>query len=68
MRKEVQKLTFTVPLKEPIPNQYMLEYMSDRWQGSAGRFAISLADLVLPERHPPQTGKCQLRLFQYAGM
>lgn len=56
-RKEVQKLTFTVPLKEPLPNQYFVQYLSDRWQGSTGIQAIPLSDLILPERHPPHTGK-----------
>ena len=48
-------LTFTVPLTEPIPPNYYVTLLSDRWLQSEARLPISFKNLVLPERFPPPT-------------
>ncbi|XP_061176706.1 activating signal cointegrator 1 complex subunit 3-like [Saccostrea echinata] len=52
---EAQQLVFTIPIFEPLPSQYYVRAMSDRWLGSQSSCAISFQHLILPERHPPHT-------------
>lgn len=54
---EAQQLVFTIPIFEPLPSQYYVRAVSDRWLGSQSSCAISFQHLILPERHPPHTGK-----------
>ncbi|OPL20579.1 activating 3 signal cointegrator 1 complex subunit, partial [Mytilus galloprovincialis] len=53
---EVQNLVFTIPIFEPLPTQYYVRAISDRWLGSQFMCPISFQHLILPERHPPHTG------------
>ncbi|CAH1802861.1 unnamed protein product, partial [Owenia fusiformis] len=55
MSKEDQNLVFTIPIFEPLPSQYYVRAISDRWLGSETSCAISFQHLILPERHPPHT-------------
>lgn len=48
-------LTFTVPLYEPLPPQYFIRVVSDRWLGSEAVLPVSFAYLILPEKYPPHT-------------
>eukprot|EP01094_Clydonella_sp_ATCC50884_P027740 TRINITY_DN8091_c1_g2_i1.p1 TRINITY_DN8091_c1_g2~~TRINITY_DN8091_c1_g2_i1.p1 ORF type:complete len:1853 (+),score=962.58 TRINITY_DN8091_c1_g2_i1:598-5559(+) len=48
-------LTFTVPLLEPMPPQYFIRVVSDRWLGAESVLPISFAYLILPEKYPPHT-------------
>ncbi|WAR07337.1 ASCC3-like protein [Mya arenaria] len=50
-----QVLVFTIPIFEPLPTQYYVKAISDRWLGSESVCAISFQHLILPERHPPHT-------------
>ena len=52
---EPQELCFTIPIFEPLPTQYYVRAISDRWIGSESTAAISFQHLILPERHPPHT-------------
>ena len=62
---EPQMLVFTIPIFEPLPNQYYVKAISDRWIGCESMCAISFQHLILPERHPPHTGKmCSLSYVQ----
>jgi len=54
--KEPQVLVFTIPIFEPLPTQYYVKAISDRWLGCESMCAISFQHLILPERHPPHTG------------
>lgn len=47
---------FTIPIFEPLPTQYYVRALSDRWIGSSSTCAISFQHLILPEKHPPHTG------------
>ncbi|KKK26853.1 hypothetical protein ARAM_003451 [Aspergillus rambellii] len=46
---------FTVPITEPMPPNYFISLVSDRWMHSETRIAVSFQKLVLPERFPPHT-------------
>ncbi|KAL4233009.1 activating signal cointegrator 1 complex subunit [Mactra antiquata] len=53
--KEDPSLVFTIPIFEPLPTQYYVKAISDRWLGCESMCAISFQHLILPERHPPHT-------------
>ncbi|KAL8243569.1 hypothetical protein R6Q59_009827 [Mikania micrantha] len=46
---------FTVPITEPMPPNYFVSLVSDRWMHSETRIPISFQKLILPERFPPHT-------------
>ncbi|KIW80899.1 hypothetical protein Z517_03922 [Fonsecaea pedrosoi CBS 271.37] len=46
---------FTVPISEPIPPNYFISLISDRWMHSETRIPVSFQKLILPERFPPHT-------------
>ncbi|KAJ5660322.1 hypothetical protein N7507_006773 [Penicillium longicatenatum] len=46
---------FTVPISEPMPPNYFISLVSDRWMHSETKIAVSFQKLVLPERFPPHT-------------
>ncbi|KAN0023819.1 hypothetical protein ACTFIV_008206 [Dictyostelium citrinum] len=43
-------LTCIIPLPNPMPSQFFLHYISDRWLGSEGIREISFRHLVLPQQ------------------
>eukprot|EP00899_Mesostigma_viride_P012040 jgi/Mesvir1/20837/Mv07930-RA.1 len=48
-------LHFTVPVTEPLPPQYFIWVVSDRWIGSEALLPVSFRHLILPEKYPPPT-------------
>ena len=52
---EPQELVFAIPIFEPLPAQYYVRAISDRWLGAEAVAAISFQHLILPELHPPHT-------------
>ncbi|XP_065652394.1 activating signal cointegrator 1 complex subunit 3 isoform X2 [Hydra vulgaris] len=54
-QKEEQSLVFTIPIFEPLPPQYYVRAVSDRWLHSEAVVAISFKHLILPDLHPPHT-------------
>jgi len=46
---------FTVPITEPMPPNYFISLISDRWMHSETKLAVSFQKLILPERFPPHT-------------
>jgi activating signal cointegrator complex subunit 3 len=44
-----------IPIREPIPTQYFLRVVSDRWVGCENLIPISFQHLILPETYPPHT-------------
>lgn len=46
---------FTVPMTEPMPPNYFISVISDRWMHSETRIAVSFQKLILPEKFPPHT-------------
>ncbi|KVH95384.1 AAA+ ATPase domain-containing protein, partial [Cynara cardunculus var. scolymus] len=52
---EDHTLNFTVPIYEPLPPQYFIKVVSDRWLGSLSVLPVSFRHLILPEKYPPPT-------------
>ncbi|KAJ8772568.1 hypothetical protein K2173_027745 [Erythroxylum novogranatense] len=52
---EDHTLTFTVPIYEPLPPQYFIHVVSDRWIQSQTVLPVSFRHLILPEKYPPPT-------------
>lgn len=46
---------FTVPITEPMPPNYFISLVSDRWMHSETKVPVSFQKLILPERFPPHT-------------
>lgn len=46
---------FTVPITEPMPPNYFVTVISDRWMHSETKLAVSFQKLILPEKFPPHT-------------
>lgn len=46
---------FTVPITDPMPPNYFISVVSDRWMHSETRIAVSFQKLILPEKFPPHT-------------
>lgn len=54
---------FTIPIFEPLPSQYYIRAVSDRWLGAEAVCIINFQHLILPERHPPHTGNFKFDRF-----
>ncbi|KAF4121373.1 pre-mRNA-splicing helicase BRR2 [Geosmithia morbida] len=48
-------VTFTVPITEPMPPNYFVSVVSDRWMHAETRLAVPFQKLILPEKFPPHT-------------
>lgn len=48
-------IKFFVPVFEPLPPQYFLRIVSDRWIGAETQLPISFRHLILPEKNLPAT-------------
>ena len=55
LQGEKQVLSFTIPIFEPLPTQYIVKVVSDRWLGAESVTPISFRHLILPEMHLPHT-------------
>lgn len=53
--EEEHSMTFTVPITDPVPPNYYISIISDRWLQSEMRLPISFKNLILPEKFPPHT-------------
>lgn len=45
----------TVPIDDPMPPNYFITVLSDRWMGSETKLAVSFQKLILPGKFPPHT-------------
>ncbi|KAJ3102694.1 DEIH-box ATPase [Phlyctochytrium bullatum] len=48
-------VSFTVPIYDPLPPNYFVSLVSDRWLHCETRLPISFKHLILPEKYPPHT-------------
>ena len=48
-------VTITVPMFEPVPPNYFISIVSDRWLNAETRVPVSFKYLILPEKFPPPT-------------
>ncbi|KAJ2981693.1 hypothetical protein NQ176_g1869 [Zarea fungicola] len=52
---------FTVPMTDPMPPNYFISVVSDRWMHSETRIPVSFHKLILPEKFPPHTELLELQ-------
>lgn len=52
---------FTVPITDPMPPNYFVSVVSDRWMHAETRLAIPFHKLILPEKFPPHTELLELQ-------
>ncbi|CAK7266124.1 Pre-mRNA-splicing helicase BRR2 [Sporothrix epigloea] len=48
-------IDFTVPITEPMPPNYFVSVISDRWMHAETRLAVPFQKLLLPDKFPPHT-------------
>ena len=53
--EDEHNVTLTVPMFEPVPPNYYISIISDRWLYAETRLPISFKHLILPEKFPPPT-------------
>jgi pre-mRNA-splicing helicase BRR2 len=53
--EDEHNVTLTVPLFEPVPPNYYISIISDRWLRAETRLPISFKQLILPEKFPTPT-------------
>ncbi|KAF9226154.1 Sec63-domain-containing protein [Gyrodon lividus] len=53
--EDEHNITITVPMFEPVPPNYYISVVSDRWLHAETRLPISFKHLILPEKFPPPT-------------
>jgi pre-mRNA-splicing helicase BRR2 len=59
---------FTVPITEPMPPNYFVSVISDRWMHSETKLAVSFQKLLLPEKFPPHTPLLDLQSVPVAAL
>lgn len=55
LAEEDSLVSFTLPISEPIPPQYFVRVVSDKWLGCEATLPVSFRHLILPEKYPPPT-------------
>ena len=60
-KDEPAELSFTIPLFEPLPPQYFVRAISDRWLGCETTVPLPLSELTLPLAAPAHTELLDLR-------
>ncbi|CAB4026821.1 U5 small nuclear ribonucleo 200 kDa helicase [Paramuricea clavata] len=53
--KDEHVIKLFVPVFEPLPPQYFIRVVSNRWLGSETQLPVSFRHLILPEKNPPLT-------------
>ena len=59
---------FTVPITEPMPPNYFITVLSDRWLQSETKIPVSFEKLVLPEKFPAHTPLLDLQPVPVAAL
>lgn len=54
-KDEVLEMEFVIPVREPLPPQYFIRIVSDRWLGSQYVVPLSFQHLLMPDKMPPHT-------------
>lgn len=49
------QMELIIPIREPIPSQYYVRIISDRWVGCESIIPVSFQHLILPDTYPPHT-------------
>jgi hypothetical protein len=59
--EDEHNVTITVPMFEPVPPNYYISVISDRWLHAETRLPISFKHLILPEKFPQPTALLDLQ-------
>ncbi|KAI7296821.1 Sec63-domain-containing protein, partial [Hortaea werneckii] len=59
---------FSVPITEPMPPNYFITVVSDRWMHAESKLALSFQKLILPEKFPPHTPLLDLQPLPVAAL
>ncbi|KAI1863835.1 uncharacterized protein JN550_009333 [Neoarthrinium moseri] len=59
---------FTVPITDPMPPNYFISVISDRWMHSETKLPVSFQKLILPEKFPPHTQLLDLQPLPVAAL
>lgn len=59
---------FTVSIQDPMPPNYFISVISDRWMHSETRLPVSFQKLILPEKFPPHTQLLELQPLPVAAL
>ncbi|XP_033632749.1 U5 small nuclear ribonucleoprotein 200 kDa helicase-like [Asterias rubens] len=59
---------FFVPVFEPLPPQYFIRVVSDRWIASETQLPVSFRHLILPEKNPPPTELLDLQALPVSAL
>ena len=60
-------VSFTVMMTDPIPPQYFVRVISDKWLGSESSLPISFRHLILPQKSSPPTELLDLQPLPISG-
>lgn len=66
--EDEHSVTLTVPMFEPVPPNYYISIISDRWLQSETRLPISFKHLILPEKFPPPTPLLDLQALPLSAL
>ncbi|KNZ72229.1 U5 small nuclear ribonucleoprotein 200 kDa helicase [Termitomyces sp. J132] len=66
--EDEHNVTITVPMFEPVPPNYYISLISDRWLHSQTRLPISFKHLILPEKFPPPTPLLDLQALPLSAL
>ena len=59
--EQEHNITFQVPVMDPLPPQYFVKVVNDRWLHSEVVMPISFKHLILPTKFPPHTNLLDLQ-------
>lgn len=59
---------FTVPITEPMPPNYFISVISDRWMHAESKLALNFQKLTLPEKFPAHTPLLELQPLPVAAL
>ncbi|KAL3148608.1 hypothetical protein ABBQ38_014036 [Trebouxia sp. C0009 RCD-2024] len=62
------QVAFTVPIAEPLPPQYFIKVVSDKWLQSETVLPVSFRHLILPEKYPPPTELLDLQALPISAL
>ena len=66
--EDEHSVTLTVPMFEPVPPNYYISIISDRWLHAETRLPISFKHLILPEKFPPPTPLLDLQALPLSAL
>jgi pre-mRNA-splicing helicase BRR2 len=59
--EDEHSVTITVPMFEPVPPNYYISVIADRWLHAETRLPISFKHFILPEKFPQPTALLELQ-------